>query len=98
MGGIFDIDLEIEDNNTFDSNSYSDEEEEDGSDDSVAFRNSANQYNSLNRGRNIPNTQSNAQNQSMAYSLPIQVPKWKNFHRHNDSLDDDNVSISNIAL
>lgn len=96
FGGVFDIDIDIDididDNNAFESNSFSDDEDE-ASDDSVAFKNSANDYNSLNRGRNIPQTQNNAQNQSMAYSLPIQVPKWKNFHRHKDSIDDENVSI-----
>lgn len=88
-GGIFDID--IDDENAFDSISYSDEEEED----SIAFRHNTNEYNSYNKLRTVSNAQINAQTtEQMAYSLPIQVPNVKTFHNHNDDTDDDDVSHS----
>ncbi|CAG2115098.1 unnamed protein product, partial [Medioppia subpectinata] len=87
VGGIFDIDVDVDDGNAFDSISYSDEEE----DDSIAFRNSNNEYN-YNNGRAVPNAQMNAQNNGlMAYSLPIQVqiPKWKTFHNYRHDIDEE---------
>ncbi|CAG2173355.1 unnamed protein product [Oppiella nova] len=91
VGGIFDIDVDVDEGNAFDSISYSDEED----DDSIAFRNTNNDYN-YNNGRAVPNAQINAQTHGlMAYSLPIQVqvPKWKTFYNHKHDIDEEDVPM-----
>ncbi|XP_054153149.1 uncharacterized protein LOC128951882 isoform X2 [Oppia nitens] len=97
-GGVFDIDMDIDDGNAFDSISYSDDDEEE----SLAIRSTNSDYHSYGNGRAVsaPNAQKikNAQKNNghhMAYSLPIQiqVPKWRTFY-NNQNIDEEEVPMN----